>query len=135
MSHAVTYNRHARLLSGYVDSLLKPKQSVADFCRQIGFTSPEAISRWRKAKADPELSTIVRLADSLGMSLGQILVIAEYATSEDLGGAQRPERSEPPSLEEAIAASDLSPESKAAVRRAIIGARMLDRGEADELRL
>lgn len=103
-----TINRHAQLLVDYMDKLADENgKSMRQFCQDIGFDAAR-VSSWRTAKEDPNIPSIIKLAECLRISLGQILLIAGYATSEELGGAKVPEPPAQPqvSVDDAIDRDD-----------------------------
>lgn len=114
MSHAVPFNRHTSLLVEHLEQLWVAGgyPSMRAFCKAIGFDQ-ERVSNWKTAKGDPELSTLVTLAECLNISLGQLLVIADYGTPEQLCGATPPPiTAAPATLEQLIKASGFTDEQE-----------------------
>jgi hypothetical protein len=72
------------------------------FCQAHGIDNA-LVSGW-KAGRGADIESLRRLADGLGLTLGQVLVIAGIGTPDDFGGATPPEPRPPapPSVDEAI---------------------------------
>lgn len=76
-------------LAAYLEGRLAPGQSMRAFCRDHGLDNA-LVSAWKSGRG-VDLDSARRVADALGLTLGQVLVVAGYGEPSDFGGAVPPE--------------------------------------------
>lgn len=97
----------------YLDEL-RGEQSIRAFAESKGIDH-NAIHRWRTGDK-PKIDGLRRVADALEMPLGDILIIAGYATPDDFDGT-KPRPAKAPSLADAIEYDPtLSPDTRQMLR-------------------
>lgn len=97
----------------YLDTL-RGEQSIRAFATSKGIDH-NAIHRWRKG-GKPEIDGLREIANALDMSLGEVLIIAGYATPKDFDGT-KPRPAQGPSLKDAIEYDPtLSPDTRQMLR-------------------
>jgi hypothetical protein len=75
-------------LAAYLEGRLAPGQSMRAFCRDHGLDNA-LVSAWKSGRG-VDLDSARKVADALGLTLGQVLVVAGYGQPEDFGGAEPP---------------------------------------------
>lgn len=93
---------HGQRLAAYVRSQLAPGQSMRSYCIAHGLDN-QRISVWEKGGTDPTLENMRAYGEGLGLTLGQVLVIAGYATEDELGPGSRPPAAQAPVVDAAFA--------------------------------
>lgn len=82
-----TRKDHGARLAAYVRGMLAPGQSLRSFCLERGLDN-QRLSKWEQAaSSDVSIDSMRDFAQSLGLTLGEVMVIAGYGTPDDFGGA------------------------------------------------
>ena len=126
---------HGPRLAAYVRSLLAPGQSMRSFCLEHGIDNARG-SAWESSPGDVSIDRMRELANALGLTLGQVMVIAGYGTPDDFGGATPPEPTAPVvSIDVAIDHDpELSEFARRSLREILSSLRVLESGTASAVR-
>lgn len=125
-------NQAGPALARYFHAQMLPGESLRAFCISRGIDYNRAV-QWQSG-AEPRMGHLQRVAEALGLTLLQVLVIAGFISEDEAGGAGVvPPR---PSLDEAIAYDgSLSEDSKDTLRRIVAGLRAVESGEAEQAKV
>lgn len=85
----------AARVAEYVLRMIPAGQSVHEWCEARGIDD-RMISRWKTKGGDIKVGTARDLASALGLTLGQVLVVAGYVKQRDMEGAPPPKPTPPP---------------------------------------
>ena len=69
--------------------MVAPGQSMRSFCLEHGLDNAR-ISAWESNPSDVSIDRMREFAEALGLTLGQVMVIAGYGDEDDFGGATPP---------------------------------------------
>lgn len=110
---------HGPRLVGYFDEV-RGKKTNTEFAASLGLTG-QRITAWRKGD-NPTLGQLRRVADGLGLTLSDVLIIAGYATAQDFDGSRAPEPPKAPSLVEALETDPALSEPERTALRIVVNA-------------
>lgn len=127
MSNTRPRKDHGPRLAAYVRAQLAPGQSMRSFCLQHGLDN-QRISVWETTSGDVSIDSMREFGDKLGLTLGQVMVIAGYGTEDEFGGATPPAPTPPPpvSVDDAI---ERDPELSDVERDLLRNLRAFSRGD------
>lgn len=108
MSTRLTAPERAKRLYDYAQARADEKGiSLSELCRVTTLYS--RVNRWKAAKEDPDIESLMEFADAMDISLGQVLLEGGYGTSAELFGVTEPKSVD---LRAAIDRSQLDDEQK-----------------------
>lgn len=112
----------AKRVASYILQLIPPDQSIRQWCAARGLDATR-ISAWKNNGGDIELKSARDVAAALGLSLGQVLVIAGELDERDLDGEPppKPVPPPPPTIAEAIERDPGMNEHEREVLRNVVG--------------
>jgi transcriptional regulator with XRE-family HTH domain len=115
-------------LMAYVDAQLEDRadSATAFAVQQVGISASQ-FGRWRSGDVLPRLDVITRLAEALGRPVLEVLAHAVGAVDQ----LTQPMPAKPRTLEDCIAASDLSDTSRGMLLDIVDTMRRYERGESE----
>lgn len=128
MSNTRPRKDHGPRLAAYVRAQLAPGQSMRSFCLQHGLDN-QRISVWETTSGDVTIDSMREFGHALGLTLGQVMVIAGYGSEDEFGGAPPPAPPVVPPVVSVDEAIERDPELSPAERDLLRNLRAFSRGD------
>lgn len=127
---------HGPRLAGYLRGMLAPGQSLRSYCLEHGLDN-QRVSKWETSTGDVSIESMREFGDALGLTLGEVMVIAGYGEPGDFGGAS-PAGPVAPVIDVDVAIEhdpNLTDFQRRTLRDMLAAMRAVESGEVDEVKV